>query len=201
MNHSRIVSVAGTVLVRLSNLNLKAFDAIGTAMNTELDEECVPFEQRRYVAMAMADIANGRAAALGGKSADIMRKLAAAFTDQHARWAGVKWYQRRGPAEAKTRAELDFLRREATLLEDRKTLIEQAAKSLLDLAAKAAEFGTFAPIVNNVVQAQPAPIVNVTVPQPVVNVENNILPTPAPAVEAKTRSKRVDPEPPAPAAG
>jgi len=126
MNHAAIILAAANVLATVTARTPTNFSGLPLLLTVALDDAGVPFEERRYVCMAVADAAEGKARALGGPSAKLLRKLASYAMDQHARWCGVRWYERRGPYEDATRAELDTRRAEQREIDGKKALIDHA---------------------------------------------------------------------------
>lgn len=130
MNLNDVNTAASSALGSILEQNPASLRGVGGLVNEALDGAHVPFENRRYVLMAMSDLALGRANALGGPGAALLRKLSGAFLDQHARWCGIRWYERRAPAEAATRRELALMRREQRELDGLGSIIERAATAI-----------------------------------------------------------------------
>lgn len=125
MNHAALTHAATSAIASIVGQNPTSFLFIGKLMNDALDEAKVPFEERRYVTMAMADLALGRSNAIDGDSAKLLRRLAEAFLDQHAKWCGVGFFARRAPYEADTRRELALRRREQRELDGLVSVIDR----------------------------------------------------------------------------
>lgn len=180
MNHAAIILAAANVLATVTARNPSNFSGLPLLLTVALDDAGVPFEERRYVCMAVADAAEGKARALGGPSAKLLRKLASYAMDQHARWCGVRWHERRGPYEDATRAELDTRRAEQRELDGKKALIDHAIVGVESVVVQGvrviAACGGFLP---HTIDARTA----VTVAAPG-----------EPAEAKKPRSKKVEPE-------
>lgn len=136
MNHAAIVLAAADVLATITSRAPTNFSGLPLLLTAALDDASVPFEERRYVCMAVADAAEGKARALGGPSAKLLRKLAGYAMDQHARWCGVRWYERRAPYEQATRRELDTRRAEQRELNGRMAVIDRAVEGVESVVVK-----------------------------------------------------------------
>jgi hypothetical protein len=136
MNHAAIVLAARNALAAIEGQKPTSFKFAGKLVNDSLNEAGVPFEERRYVVMAMADLATGRANAIGGDAAKLLRKLAGIFLDQHAQWAGVGFFDRRAPFEEATRREIDIRRAEQRELDGRMAVIDRAVEGVENVVVK-----------------------------------------------------------------
>jgi hypothetical protein len=136
MNHRALSTTAAAILTTLGTTPPESFSQLDGDINREMNSEGVPFEDRRFVAMAIHDLAEGKARAMGGDSAKVLRKIGEKALDLHARWAGVKWYQRRAPVEAETRAELQLMQREQRELDGKVLLIDRAVEGVENVVAK-----------------------------------------------------------------
>lgn len=136
MNHAAIVLAATNVLATVISRAPTNFSALPLLLTVALDDADVPFGERRYVCMAVADSAEGKARALGGPSAKLLRKLAGYAMDQHARWCGVRWYERRASYEQATRRELDTRRAEQRELDGRVVMIDRVIEGVEGVVAK-----------------------------------------------------------------
>lgn len=130
MNHRALSTTAAAILTTLGTTPPESFSQLDGDINREMNSEGVPFEDRRFVAMAIHDLAEGKARAMGGDSAKVLRKIGEKALDLHARWAGVKWYQRRAPVETETRAELQLMQREQRELDGKVLLIDRAVSGV-----------------------------------------------------------------------
>ena len=136
MNHAALINAARNALAAIEGQKPTSFKFAGKLVNDSLNEAGVPFEERRYVVMAMADLATGRANAIGGDAAKLLRKLARIFLDQHAQWAGVGFFDRRAPFEAATRREIDTRRAEQRELDGRMAVIDRAVEGVENVVVK-----------------------------------------------------------------
>lgn len=136
MNHAALIAAARTALASIEGQKPTSFKFAGKLVNDALNEAGVAFAERRYVVMAMADLANGRANAIGGDAAKLLRELAGVFLDQHAQWAGVGFFDRRAPYEAATRRELELRRAEQRELDGRMAAIDRAVEGVEGIVVK-----------------------------------------------------------------
>lgn len=177
MNFNELNNTARRVLGGLVENAPKAFSTVGAEANARLDVIGAPFEERRYIFFLMGEMARTRAMALGGPSAKVLLKLAGAFMDQHARWAGVGFWSRRAPHEEETKQTIARLSRVQQDVDRSLDIIERAASALNAIVLNGVEAidkcGGFKP---QVIDAR------------------TTVQLPAQAEEKKTRSRRVEPE-------
>lgn len=158
MNHAKLHSfVTSTLAFVEANPPAKIGDFTG-AIERALENREVPFEDRRYVAMAVADRASARAAGASGPAAKILRSITSAALTVHARWANVGILDRRAPRERATREEIALLAREGRELAAKREILNEAFERLGGLVGRAInevdERGAFMPATHTVVVDQ-----------------------------------------------